>query len=91
MLERFIERNVCEYAKGKGFLHYKFVSPSNRGVPDRIVVSPHGQIFFIEFKNEKAKLTKLQKHVIDNLTRCFCNVYVIRTVADGMNLIDIYA
>lgn len=36
MLERDIERRVTEIAKKHGWLSFKFVSPAQRGVPDRI-------------------------------------------------------
>jgi len=38
MLERDIERKVCEMAKVAGWLAFKFVSPAQRGVPDRIFI-----------------------------------------------------
>jgi hypothetical protein len=32
-LEKVIEKKVCDYAKSKGFVVYKFVSVNNAGVP----------------------------------------------------------
>ena len=41
----------------------KFVSPGLNGVPDRIVLLPHGRIIFVETKAPKKELRKLQKYV----------------------------
>ena len=59
MRESEIEKKVSNYAKTQGWLSYKFVSPSNRGVPDRIYLKA-GKCIFIEFKAPKKKPTKLQ-------------------------------
>jgi hypothetical protein len=37
-LEKVIEKKVCDYAKSKGFVVYKFASFNNAGVPDRIMI-----------------------------------------------------
>lgn len=39
---------------------YKFVSPNNRGVFDRIVLMPAGRTWFVETKTTGKKLTPLQ-------------------------------
>jgi hypothetical protein len=39
---------------------YKFVSPSNRGVSDRIVCLPDGTTHFIELKRPGGKISPLQ-------------------------------
>jgi hypothetical protein len=39
---------------------YKFVSPGNNGVPDRLVCFPLGQARFVETKSPGKKLTPLQ-------------------------------
>ena len=87
MLEKQIESKVIKKAKELGFLTYKFSSPSNRGVPDRIFISPHGEVFFIEFKSTKGKLTKLQEKVIKDIEHYNVEVYVIDNVEDGLNLL----
>lgn len=50
MLERDIEKAVCDYARTKGLTAEKFTSPNRRAVPDRLLTGPGGLIFFIEFK-----------------------------------------
>ena len=60
MLEKQIEAYLVKRVKEIGGIPYKFTSPSNRGVSDRIVVLPGGAIWFIEVKRAGGKLTPLQ-------------------------------
>ena len=87
MLEKQIESKVVKKAKELGFLTYKFSSPSNRGVPDRIFISHHGEVFFIEFKSAKGKLTQLQKKVINDIETYQIDVFVINNVEDGLEIL----
>ena len=50
MRERDVERYLRERVKQLGGRAYKFVSPGNNGVPDRIVMLPGGKLFFVELK-----------------------------------------
>lgn len=65
MLEKHLEKKITDKAKKLGFLSYKFVSPSQRGVPDRIFISKTGKVFFIEFKSPKRNITPLQKELLN--------------------------
>ena len=58
--ERDIEQRLVKAVKAKGGLAPKFVSPGFDGVPDRIVLLPHGRIAFIELKANGRKLRPLQ-------------------------------
>lgn len=61
MLESEIEQFFVKEIKYLGGIAYKFTSPGNAGVPDRIVIFPNRQPIFVELKTENGKLTKLQK------------------------------
>lgn len=50
MQETNIEKHLKNYVEERGGLCLKFISPSMRGVPDRIVLLPQGNIFFVELK-----------------------------------------
>jgi hypothetical protein len=89
MLEKQIESKIVKKAKELGFLTYKFSSPSNRGVPDRIFISPHGEVFFIEFKSEKGKLTKLQEKVIKDICNYGVGVFIINSVEVGLQILTL--
>jgi len=85
--ESQIESKVVKKAKELGFLTYKFSSPSNRGVPDRIFITSHGEVFFIEFKSEKGKLTKLQKKVIKDMYAYDVEVFIVDHVEIGLEIL----
>lgn len=59
MLERDIEKALVKRIKALGGLCEKFVSPSNIGVPDRLVTLP-GKILFVELKSPGKKPTAKQ-------------------------------
>lgn len=61
MLERDIEKLFRDEIKRAGGKAYKFTSPGNDGVPDRIVMLPDGRIVFVELKTDTGKLSKLQE------------------------------
>ena len=44
-----------------GGIAYKFTSPSNRGVADRLVVLPCGVVWFVEVKRREGRLSTLQQ------------------------------
>ena len=88
MLEKDIEARVCEYARGKKWLAYKFTSPARAAVPDRLMVRPGGHVIFIEFKRHGAKPTPAQEREHLRLREQGCYVYVIDNVKDGKELID---
>jgi hypothetical protein len=84
--ESRLEKWAKKEAEKRGWLSFKFVSPSQVGVPDRIFIAPinergigHGvqNIVFIEFKAPFRKPTKLQSFWIDALRSCECLVYVV--------------
>lgn len=88
MLEREIEEKVCRYARIRGVLAYKFVSPQRRSVPDRLLVAPGGKVFFIEFKQRGKKMTKGQEREAIRLSDNGADVYVVDDVEVGKLLID---
>ncbi len=61
MLEKDIEKLFRDEIKKAGGKAYKFTSPGNDGVPDRIVMLPDGRIVFIELKTDTGKLSRLQE------------------------------
>jgi len=63
---------------------YKWVSPGVRGVPDRIVIYK-GDVFFVEIKTLKGKVSHHQKVVFEEIRkqgRCVFVVYGHRGVDD---------
>lgn len=60
MRENVVEEYLRKEVKKQGGKAYKFISPGNAGVPDRLVVFPGGRIYFIELKAPGKKPTPLQ-------------------------------
>lgn len=69
MLERDLEAKTIRLAKASGCLIYKFSSPSHRGVADRIIIAPNGQVGFLELKRLGERPTALQQKFLDDVTR----------------------
>ena len=67
MKERDIEVLLREGVKQLGGKAYKWVSPGNAGVPDRIVILPGGVIHFVEIKQENGCMSNLQFVQQENL------------------------
>lgn len=61
MIEKDFERKMCKLIKKRGGLAYKFTSPGNPGVPDRIIITPAGGVWFVELKTEVGRLSKMQR------------------------------
>lgn len=77
MLEKNIEKFLNDNVKKLGGLTYKFVSPGNSGVPDRIIILPNGKLIFIELKTKKGRLSALQKLQIRRLRKLKQDVRVL--------------
>ena len=60
MRERDIEAYLRDQIKRLGGIAYKFVSPGNAGVPDRLVLLPAGRVAFVELKAPGKQPTPLQ-------------------------------
>jgi len=87
--EATIERAVCAYAKEAGMLVFKFVSPGNRGVPDRIWINQYGEVYFVEFKTERGVVSPLQQMQINRLRKHHKQVHIVRSVGEGKKLVDL--
>ena len=61
MKESAIEEKLVKGIKELGGLAYKFVSPGNIGVPDRMIILPGGKVFFVELKTDEGRLSNMQR------------------------------
>ena len=61
MREKQVESWLVESIKKIGGRAYKWTSPGNAGVPDRIVLLPGERIIFVELKTDSGRLTKIQQ------------------------------
>lgn len=84
MREKTIEAYLRDQVKAVGGKAYKFVSPGNNGVPDRLVVIPGRPDFFVETKAPGKKSTPLQVAEQTRLIRMGRTVYT----ADSKEKVD---
>ena len=61
MLEKKVEQHFVWAVERAGGRSWKFKSPSQRGVCDRIACLPDGSTWFVELKTKGGKLSELQK------------------------------
>lgn len=82
MKESTIESKLVRLVRDRGGLCYKFVSPSNPGVPDRIVITPAGRVIFVELKTEIGRLATIQQWQIDEMRKRDADVRVLKGLED---------
>jgi hypothetical protein len=61
-MERDTENATVKALKKLGCICPKLYPPNQTGIPDRLILYPNGNAFFVEFKYGKNKLTKHQKN-----------------------------
>ena len=86
MRESYIERKVTEAAKANGWLSYKWVSPSQRGVPDRLYFK-NGHLMIVEFKAPNKKPTPYQEAIHRRLAAVGWHVHIIDNIDEGKALL----
>lgn len=66
MRESNLEKDIVKYAAELGMLSFKFTSPAQKGVPDRIFIH-RGHVLFLEVKASKKRPTDLQMRMLRKL------------------------
>ena len=83
MLEREIERYFVWSVERIGGKTFKFRSPQQRGVADRIACLPDGSTWFVELKKPKGgRLAPLQKLHADELQRLSQNYALLWSIKE---------
>lgn len=77
MLEKELERKFVNILRKKGCIVYKFVSPGNAGVPDRLIVTPDGKVHFAELKQKGKLLRPLQVMQAKRLAKNNVKVHLV--------------
>ena len=78
MLEKEIEAWLNKKIKELGGLSFKFVSPNNPGVPDRIYIFPGGRVYFVELKTEIGQMSNIQKWQRKRFEDMGCRFYLVK-------------
>jgi len=67
--ESEIEQHLKWHVQMLGGKAYKWTSPGLRGVADRVVCLPGGQVWFVELKAPRGRLSELQKLFAADMAR----------------------
>ena len=88
MDEKYIEQAFRKAVRDSGGIALKFVSPGFSGVPDRLLLMPHGRMAFVEVKapGEKPRALQLSRHKL--LRRLGFKVYVLDSMAGIQRIIE---
>ena len=89
MREKKIEQKLVTAVKKHGGICPKFVSPGFDGMPDRLLLLPHGRFAFVEVKapNQKPRPLQLSRHRL--LRRLGFRVYVLDALEDIDKIIKV--
>lgn len=81
MREKEIEKILVDEVRGLGGRAYKWVSPGNDGVPDRIVIFPGQWPIFVELKADRGIVSPLQRAQIMWLRELGQPVQIVRGIS----------
>ncbi len=78
MNEKQIEAKLVQGVRANGGLCFKFISPGNAGVPDRIIIAPGGRVYFVELKTERGRPSEIQKRVMREMQKRGADVRLVK-------------
>ena len=90
MTERELEKIFVKEVEKLGGKAFKWISPGNTGVPDRIVIFPHRRPIFVELKTGKGKLTPVQRTQLKVLQNLGQHIYVLKGLEGLVNFFKRY-
>lgn len=88
MKESAIEARLVRLVRDRGGLCYKFVSPGNPGVPDRIIITPDGRSVYVELKTEVGRLANIQRWQLDEMRKRGADVRVLRGLEEVKGFVE---
>ena len=88
MKESLIEGRLVRLVQERGGLCFKFISPGNSGVPDRIVITPEGRTIYVELKSEKGRLSSVQKWQQSEMRRRGADVRTLKGLQDILDFVQ---
>lgn len=88
MLEKNIEYKLKSAVKNMSGIAFKFTAPGINGVPDRLVLLPHGKLAFIELKAPGKEMRPLQVHRKRQLEQLGFSVYCIDSAEQIGGVLD---
>lgn len=86
MLEQSIQTSIREKLIASGWMVIKLMHTSANGIPDLLCLKD-GEAVFIEVKQTKGRVSKLQEHRINQLGKYGFDAFVARSVNDIKTMI----
>lgn len=87
MKESQLEDWLTEKIKDLGGMSFKWVSPGNPGVPDRVYIFPDNLVYFVELKTEIGRLSNIQKWQRERLIAAGVNYRLVKGKQQAKELI----
>lgn len=88
MRESSVEARLVKLVRARGGLCFKFVSPGNPGVPDRIVITPEGRTVYVELKTEAGRLSAIQKWQHEEMRKRGAEVRTLKGLAQVLDFVE---
>ena len=88
MIEKELEHKLVKAVRGMGGICPKFTSPGFDGMPDRLMLLPHGKLAFVEVKRHGKLPTPLQISRHKKLRELGFKVYVLDNVDSITQIIE---
>jgi len=88
MRERDVEKYLVEKIRKLGGRAYKWTSPSQRGVPDRLCVLPGGRAVAVEVKRPGGKVTRMQERELAQLNTLGLQAVVVDSIEAVERLVE---
>lgn len=91
MKEYEVEKQIFVELRKAGFIVMKLANEATyrrrlyavmRGAPDLVAISPSGEVYWLEIKTQRGKLTRIQRIAHDALQRYGQKVFVIRNLEE---------
>lgn len=76
MKESLIQSKIIKRKESEGYLVIKLIQTNKNGCPDLLLLKD-GKASFIEVKNEKGKVSELQKYRIKELQKVGCETEIL--------------
>jgi len=86
--ESRVERQLIDGVKALGGKTFKFISPGQAGVPDRVVILPGGTVHFVEVKAQGGRVSKLQQRSLANLRHMGVTALVLTGTDEVRHYLD---
>lgn len=77
MREKHVEQQLVQAVKRREGKAYKWVSPGNNGVPDRLVLLPGGRVGMVEVKQPNGTIRPIQALRHKELERLGHKVWIV--------------